>query len=504
MKRLILAVAVLALPACGGLPDIPGPPGPPTPTPTPEPTPTPAPTPTPTPTPTPEPAPDPTPEPTPPPPPPVACIAEDIGVALCCCDWLDNPSCVPDWGYDMGWPTATGEAIDWVAETSGGCVTRIEMRTGPYAAGTGGDYPQYGPNGEPPDWSHLTARVRHANVRGMIAVLDIGDCWAIEPVPSRNPIGLRGRDMAGELHPFYRDHALAVARATCGQGLDVEFELGNECHIKGQPSRAWNEGQIAAVRSVPGCEDAEFRSNARTGVDGVQLASHGFPGRGYLPPLETPGGDLSESDNEPIGPQAGPALGAGSPRGSGVSMAPDAPAVQATGWRTAIQELDAQGVSTVIWFGPVALDQRDEILRATRTDWEPGTPPSPTPTPGPPPACVPDEAWSPPACSEDVRGSGAHAPAVDAAIEAELATGRWGGVVPEPHFVEYTTAIAERLRGMGLCAVWGAPPRANGSKGSEDEVGVWRPGETMREQHDILLGAGDVPWRHFAAECSLR
>jgi hypothetical protein len=501
-NRWVLVALAAGTLSCGGVELPPGcPPNCPlpTPTPAPEPTPDPTPPPDPTPTPTPTPAPEPTPTPTPAPP---ACIAENVGWAACC-DSPDTPDV--DEGYEAGWPTATGEHIDRIAAQSRGCVTRIEFRTGPYAHGVGGDYPQYGPAGEPPDWSHLTARARHANIRGMVPVLDIGDCWAIEPIPNRNPVGLRGRDMRGGLHPFYRAHARAVAEATCGQGLTVSFELGNECHIKGQPSRQWNEDQVDAVRSVPGCEFTTVRTNARTGVEatraGVALASHGFPGRGYLPPLVAPGGDLSESDNEPIGPAAAAAETLTTLGG---------PEITAAGWRSAVLELDARGVTTVLWPGPVDSAQWDQILQAMASAAPPPPDPTPTPVPTPtpePPVCVPDNAWAP-SCAEG-QGEGAHAAAVEhASALVREERPEWRERVPEPEFIAYTSAIASKLVGMGFCAVWGAPPRAGSvevaAPGSEDEVGVWGPDETKREQHDVVLADGIVPWRHLAAVCSLR
>ena len=424
------------------------------------------------------PGPTPTPTPTPTPPPPAQeCRLRPVIAA--CCDDPNTPD--EDEGYARGWPIATPEFIDRVADESGGCLSGIVLRTGPYAEGVGGDYPQYRDT-TPPDWTLLSETVRRANARGMQGVVDIWDAWAIK-VPSRNPLGLRCADMRDGAPELYLEHARQVAAATCGAGLSVRFELGNEAFLC-LPGPGWEQSGINAIRSVSGCENVPIGSNARTGIafPGFYLTSHGWP-PDFEPPLPA-GGHWTESDQRPISTRD-------AAEESITARAFEPHSVES--WMAAMTTLWVQQqVTSTIWPGESSEASLTALLEAL-----PGPPAGPG---GQPPGCAADGDWLP-SCSdggEDVFGA-----AVDGAIERVRGTGRWPSPVPESEFVAYTTALADDLQRQGLCATWGAPPH-DGRKGSEDEVAVWAPGGGIREQHDVLLGAGEVPWRHLAASCSLR
>ena len=55
----------------------------------------------------------------------------------------------------------------------------------------------------------------------------------------------------------------------------------------------------------------------------------------------------------------------------------------------------------------------------------------------------------------------------------------------------YTTAVAQELERMGLCATSGGPP---------DEVGVKNSNDS-NEQYDVILGSTQQPWTNHTVTC---
>ena len=55
----------------------------------------------------------------------------------------------------------------------------------------------------------------------------------------------------------------------------------------------------------------------------------------------------------------------------------------------------------------------------------------------------------------------------------------------------YTTAVAQELERMGLCATSGGPP---------DEVGV-KNSNDFNEQYDVVLGSTQQPWTNHTVTC---
>ena len=209
MVRLLLSLSLLlALISCdGGLPTVP-------------------------PVPTPPPTPDPTPE-------PIPTYRLRPFYAPCC----DDPTTIGDEGFARGWPVATPEHIQEVFEWSQGAVIGMVFRTGPYAEGIGGDYPQYKLRDEVfiiPDWGRLREAVMVANSFGMQGVVDVLDGWAIKD-RSHNPLGLGCNATQTTPPEMYLEHVRQVVEATADLG--VIYETGNELWLC-NPSRAWEQAVV--------------------------------------------------------------------------------------------------------------------------------------------------------------------------------------------------------------------------------------------------------------------